>query len=310
MSRELDGLLNKLTKINNEMGGEEGRKKKGKDGGDRFHDLKTQVAERLHRLKFNLQDPEQQSAKRNKHPREAIRRQQEIREDIRLVGQDIEELKTSYEQEMKKKKSKFPPAELQIRKEVVEQYSSEFAFIKELATAGYRAPGASRSSFDRTGVASTVGNFEGSAFFTGGRGHGGRGGGYGGGGGGGGSGEGGDGPSQEEVTNEQREVMVQIKHNDQRFDMMIEQIGSGVQELGQLARGLNEELQQQSIMIDGLEERIDTTQAHVESVNMKMKKTLEKVGRSADKCMMDMICLILLLGILTVVYNMFVKKKS
>lgn len=43
---------------------------------------------------------------------------------------------------------------------------------------------------------------------------------------------------------------------------MIEQIGVGVQELGQLARGLNEELQQQSIMIDGLEERIDTTQAH------------------------------------------------
>lgn len=43
---------------------------------------------------------------------------------------------------------------------------------------------------------------------------------------------------------------------------MIDQIGVGVQELGQLARGLNEELQQQSIMIDGLEERIDTTQAH------------------------------------------------
>ncbi|KAF1328605.1 hypothetical protein FI667_g6689, partial [Globisporangium splendens] len=269
MSRELDGLLDKLTKINNEMGGEEGRKKKGRDGGDRFHNLKTQVAERLHRLKFvsqalifcacNLQDPEQQSAKRNKHPREAIRRQQEIREDIRLVGQDIEELETSYEQELKKKKSKFPPAELQIRKEIVEQYSSEFAFIKELATAGYRAPGAGRSSFDRTEVASTVGNFEGSAFFTGGHGHGGGGGGYV---GGGGSGEGGDGPGQEEVTDEQREVMVQIKHNDQRFDMMIEQIGSGVQELGQLARGLNEELQQQSIMIDGLEERIDTTQAH------------------------------------------------
>lgn len=42
--------------------------------------------------------------KRNKHPREAIRRQQEIREDIRLVGQDIAELKISYEQEVKKKK--------------------------------------------------------------------------------------------------------------------------------------------------------------------------------------------------------------
>lgn len=41
---------------------------------------------------------------------------------------------------------------------------------------------------------------------------------------------------------------------------------------------------------------------------MKMKKTLQKVGRSGDKCMMDMICLILLLGILTVVYKMFIKK--
>lgn len=52
MSRELDGLINKLTKINNEMGGDEGRQKKGKGGGDRFHELKTQVGERLHRLKF------------------------------------------------------------------------------------------------------------------------------------------------------------------------------------------------------------------------------------------------------------------
>ena len=40
-----------------------------------------------------------------------------------------------------------------------------------------------------------------------------------------------------------------------------------------------------------------------------MRKTLELVGRSGDKCMIDMICLILLLGIATVVYNMFIKKK-
>lgn len=88
---------------------------------------------------------------------------------------------------------------------------------------------------------------------------------------------------------------------------MIEQIGTGVQELGQQARMLNEELQQQAIMIDG---QSNTSWLVVESVNQKMKKTLEKVGRGPDKCMMDMICLILLLGILTVVYNMFIKKNS
>jgi hypothetical protein len=52
MSRELDGLLSKLTQINNEMGGDEGKAKRDKKNADRFHDLKVQVGERLHRLKF------------------------------------------------------------------------------------------------------------------------------------------------------------------------------------------------------------------------------------------------------------------
>lgn len=69
-------------------------------------------------------------------------------------------------------------------------------------------------------MASAVGAFEGSGFFTGG-GRGARGGrgGYNGGGGGaeGGGGGGDDRADQEEITGDQRDVMVQIKHNDQRF---------------------------------------------------------------------------------------------
>lgn len=312
MSRELDGLINKLAKINQEMGGEEGKKKKC-DPSDRFHELKTQVGERLHRLKFNLQDPEAK-INRAKHPREAIRRQQEIREDIRLAGQDINELKTSYEQEVKKKKSKYSPEELNIRKEIVDQYASEYALIKELAAQNFRSPGGSPSFREEGANAAGLGTFENGAFFSAkpkpGQFAYGGGGGGGGAGGGGAGGGGGDGPqAQEEITDEHRQVMVQIKDNDQGFDQMIDQIGDGVQTLGQLARGLHEELQQQSIMIDGLEERIDNTATHVENVNRKMKKTLQKLGRSPDKCMMDMICLIMLLGIATVVYNMFIKKK-
>lgn len=51
MSRELDGLLTKLAKINADVGGEDGKKKK-KDASDRFNDLKNVVGERIHRLKF------------------------------------------------------------------------------------------------------------------------------------------------------------------------------------------------------------------------------------------------------------------
>ncbi|KAG1684512.1 hypothetical protein DVH05_011026 [Phytophthora capsici] len=310
MNRELDGLLDKLSRINTEMGGEDGKSKKKDKKGDHFHELKTKIGERLHNLKMTLQDNEVAATKRGKHPREAIRRQQEIREEIRLVGVDIKDLTTSYDLEMKKKKSKFQPEELAMRKEIVTQYGAEFERIKELAAANYRTP-AGRTTFDTGGVAAPIGSFENGAFTARKGPPGGAAGGPVFGGLGGGEGGGGDVPVEREVvTDDQRAILADIQRNDQRFDNMIEQIGTGVQELGMQARMLNEELQQQAIMIDGLGERIDNTQAHVESVNKKMKDTLAKVGRGPDKCMMDMICLILLLGILGVVYNMFIKKDS
>ncbi|OWZ09496.1 hypothetical protein PHMEG_00017791 [Phytophthora megakarya] len=309
MNRELDGLLDKLSRLNQEMGGDDGKNKQKDKKGDQFHELKTKIGERLHHLKMTLQDNDVAATKRGKHPREAIRRQQEIREEIRLVGVDIKDLTASYDFEMKKKKSKFPPEELAMRKEIVTQYSVEYERIKELAAANYRSP-AGRPTFDIGGIAAPIGSFENGAFTarksgiaTGGSPV------FGGLGAGGGAG--GDGQIEREVvTDDQRAILADIQRNDQRFDNMIEQIGTGVQELGLQARMLNEELQQQAIMIDGLGERIENTHAHVESVNKKMKDTLQKVGRGPDKCMMDMICLILLLGILCVVYNMFIKKSS
>ena len=50
-ARDIDSLLEKLTKINAEMGGDESKKKKGKGTSDRFEELKTKIGERLHRLK-------------------------------------------------------------------------------------------------------------------------------------------------------------------------------------------------------------------------------------------------------------------
>lgn len=290
------------------MGGEDGKSTKKDKKGDVFHELKTKIGERLHHLKLTLQENDVAATKRGKHPREAIRRQQELREDIRLVGIDIKDLTTSFDLEMKKRKSKFSPEELAIRKEIVTQYWAEFERIKELAAANYRPP-VGRTAFDTGGIAAPIGSFENGAFTartrpdlaSGGPVFNGQ----------GGSREGGgESIGKEEITDDQRAMLSDIQRNDQRFDNIIEQIGTGVQELGQQARMLNEELQQQAIMIDGLGERIDNTQAHVESVNKKMKETLSKVGRGADKCMMDMICLILLLGILTVVYNMFIKKDT
>ncbi|RHY33051.1 hypothetical protein DYB32_001936 [Aphanomyces invadans] len=199
MSRELDGLLDKLAKINVEMGGEETRDKKGVKKGDRFGELRVKISERLHALKIPV------STKKPMHPREKIQQQQAIRNDLQGLEEDLEELRSVYEAEAKKKK---------VRRILILAVSRVSCY----------------------------------------------------------------------------------------------QIGTGVLELGQLARGLNEELVKQNIMLEGLEERIDNTSNNVENLNAKMKKTLTEMGRSGDKCMMDFICLVILLGILAVVYNMFVKK--
>ncbi|KAI9911258.1 hypothetical protein PsorP6_009665 [Peronosclerospora sorghi] len=300
MNRKLEGLLEKLSRINHEMGSNDGTDKQKSKKGDRFHELKTRMGERLHQLKMTLQDNEVGVTTRGKHPREVIRRQQEIREEIRLAGIDLKDLTATFELENKKKRSKFSREELAMRKDIVTQYWAEYERIQELAAATYRSP-AYRSTFDTEGVAAPIGLFENVAFTA-------RmepigaAGGLVIGGGAVGSDE------RKVITNDQLVMLADINRNDQRFDNIIEQIGTGVQELDMQARMLNEELQQQAVMIDGLGERIETTHAHVESVNKKMKETLRKVGRGPDKCMMDMICLILLLGILAVLYNMLVKK--
>jgi SYP7 family syntaxin len=53
MSREIDGLLEKLAKINVEMGGEDTRSKDKKGNNmDRFGELRIKISEKLHALKI------------------------------------------------------------------------------------------------------------------------------------------------------------------------------------------------------------------------------------------------------------------
>lgn len=127
-----------------------------------------------------------------------------------------------------------------MRREIVEQYTSEFASIQEMAAAGFRAPGA-RSSFDRSAVGSSMGTFENGAFFTGrpgGVGGSGVGGGVGGGiggggiggsgGGGGGSGGGGEQGETEAVTDDHRTMLMEIRQNDQRFVRAVKRLANAV----------------------------------------------------------------------------------
>ena len=96
-------------------------------------------------------------------------------------------------------------------------------------------------------------------------------------------GEGGASSQQEEVTSEQQLRLQQIKQRDQRFDEHISQIGEGIDILAEMADQQNQEIQKQNVMLEDLQVRMDNVHEHVTNINVKMKGTLEKVSRSADK---------------------------
>ena len=76
-------------------------------------------------------------------------------------------------------------------------------------------------------------------------------------------------------------------------------IGFGVDELHKLALTANEEVKLQNKMLDVLEKKIDNVHEHVTGINEKLKSTLEE-ARKSDKICMDIVCVIILIGMIIV----------
>ena len=59
---------------------------------------------------------------------------------------------------------------------------------------------------------------------------------------------------------------------------------------------------------DYTSERVCNVQEHVSQVNSKMKDTLDVVGRSSDKLCVDVMCLLFLIGLCIIAYQLLTKK--
>jgi len=86
-------------------------------------------------------------------------------------------------------------------------------------------------------------------------------------------------------------------------DKTIELIGERVEDLGGIAKQMNEELQVQSKMIDELDQAVEKAQEHVSNINAQVADTLKKV-RDSDKLCIDILCLLLLLGLIGVMIQL------
>ena len=105
------------------------------------------------------------------------------------------------------------------------------------------------------------------------------------------------------MTDQDRHALQMIREKDHEIDTEIMSIGEGVDALHELARVANEELKMQNKMLDTLERKIDNVHEHVTTINEKLKKTLEE-ARKSDKLCVDIVCIILLIGMIIVLVKL------
>jgi peptidoglycan hydrolase CwlO-like protein len=110
------------------------------------------------------------------------------------------------------------------------------------------------------------------------------------------------------LSGDQQQQILQLEERDADFDLQLDEIGEGIQDLAEIAQRQGEEVALQSQMLDRVDQKIDKNLERMTKVNERMKETLEEVGRASDKIMVDIMCIVLAVGFAAVIYNFAVKK--
>ena len=286
MDHDLELYLGKLTTIQARVGGgreHDAAAERGGRGADRFLDLKEQMMASLKEIRgaasAAAQDP-------TANPKDQIARDAKIKKKLRALREDWHDLDGLVQAELRRKKPRVDADELKNREELVLRLLREIDEVKAQHRAGYaaargggkRSPGRELKSKDDhelfqkrppEGTSSDDPRRE-----------------------------------QETISSAQQQKLQQLKERDRDFDQQIDGIGQGIDELSNIASMQNEEVKKQNAMLEDLQQRMDEVHDHVSNVNAKMKDTLDEVGRSSDKLCVDVMCLLFLIGMIIVLYQL------
>lgn len=123
--------------------------------------------------------------------------------------------------------------------------------------------------------------------------------------GGGGGFGGGGGPVEEEedITEEQRLAMAQNEEVDKAIDSKLGEMESILDDILHANRGLKEALVEGDARIKDVTEHIGKTKDKLDRVTANIKRVLEVSDSRSSRCCTYLICLVVLLGIATVIFN-------
>lgn len=97
------------------------------------------------------------------------------------------------------------------------------------------------------------------------------------------------------MSESQKSLLQQEQEQDEQAD----QLHAGVQRIKEQAGLIKRELDEQNLILEKLEEDVDKAEGNMSAMNRKMRTMMEE-AKSSDKAMYSVIvCLMLLLGVLT-----------
>jgi len=272
-----------------------GTTKKAKKTGSKFLEVKGIIIDRL----VSIQGLMQVESDRKKkivgvvgvyNPKEVISRNAKLRQEISQVTEEWNQLDQIYKNEARKRNSKFSPQDLDFQQAIVQKLHSQIENIKVIQLSGYsRSRALDDFAMEHNKVALTSmdqidfdnriapGEIPSRRMW--------------------------DSPAVEiEMTDVQHRNLDMIKDRDENFDVQLDQIGEGLQDLMEIAQMQSEEVQRQNVMIENIEGKMEKTSEHITNVNIRMKETLSAV-RGADKICVDIMCISLMLGLSFLMYK-------
>lgn len=98
------------------------------------------------------------------------------------------------------------------------------------------------------------------------------------------------------------EAFLYLKNQDLKIDAKLELVSQGVAHLKDMALEMGNEVDRQAIAISELTQKVDDTQATLNNLNKRLKKTLQKV-RKGDRFCIDIILIVIILAIGGYIYN-------
>lgn len=266
-----------------------GSTKKAEKKGTKFLELKSTIVDRLKTIHQLLKETKQLEGAGygGDNAKDIIKMQAETRENVRQATDEWRELEAIYKKEARKKKSKFTAEELEVQSELVKRLYAEIEKVKDAQMKGYarsRTPDAVAALNTKALTYDPSGGSSGKKPTWGGTGGG------------------------VALTSDQKQQMLQLEERDADFDLQLDEIGEGIQDLAEIAQQQGEEVRLQNQMLDKVDKKLDKNLERMTTVNSRMKETLEEVGRAGDKLMVDIMCIVLAIGFAAVIWN-FIQDK-